>query len=330
MGEEWISAGDIEKYGYCPLSWWLSSEEQEEVDKKLEEGIKKHKEFGDKLGDVKEKEDKSRKLENIILWLAVASSIVSVIGLTLLNPDKYIHQIFLVTSLIWLLAATFLLFLSERGLWKEDSLTAERVILIFAMVATMMAVISLTLYFADFTLARVTQLLSLSWLIGASYWLKHSLSLQSEADKKRKELDVLEGDVKYVDRLKEEAKILTSEKYKIRGRPDYIIEKEGKKVPVEVKTGRVPRGPFFSHILQVAAYCLLLEEEQGEAPPLGIVKYGDKEFEVDYDESLKELLIKKVEEMREAKETGEVHRNHNREGKCLHCSRRDICPERLV
>lgn len=97
-----------------------------------------------------------------------------------------------------------------------------------------------------------------------------------------------------------------------------------------MKTGRVPRGPFFSHILQVAAYCLLLEEEQGEAPPFGIVKYGDKEFEVDYDESLKELLIKKVEEMREAKETGEVHRNHNREGKCLHCSRRDICPERLV
>ncbi|MFO7992085.1 MAG: CRISPR-associated protein Cas4 [Thermoplasmata archaeon] len=330
MGEEWISAGDIEKYGYCPLSWWLSSEEQEVIDKNLEKGIQKHKEFGDKLGDVKEKEERSRKLESIILWLAVASSIVSVIGLTLLNPDEYIHQIFMVTSLIWLLAATFLLYLSERGLWKDESLTAERVILIFAMVATIMAVVSLTLYFADFTLARVTQLLSLSWLIGASYWLKYSLSLQSEADKKRKELDVLEGEVEYIDRLKEESKILASERYKIRGRPDYIIEKEGKKVPVEVKTGRVPRGPFFSHILQVAAYCLLLEEQEGEAPPFGIIKYGEKEFEVDYDESLKELLIKKVEEMREAVETGEVHRNHNREGKCIHCSRREICPERLV
>ncbi|MFP4052087.1 MAG: CRISPR-associated protein Cas4, partial [Thermoplasmata archaeon] len=77
-------------------------------------------------------------------------------------------------------------------------------------------------------------------------------------------------------------------------------------------------------------YCVLIEEEYDTAPPYGIIRYGETEFEIDYDDDLKELLLGKLEDMREAKQTRDIHRNHNRKGKCRNCSRRDLCSESLV
>jgi CRISPR-associated exonuclease Cas4 len=97
-----------------------------------------------------------------------------------------------------------------------------------------------------------------------------------------------------------------------------------------LKTGRVPRGPLFSHILQVVAYCVLVEEEYGKPPPYGIIRYGDTAFEIEYNPDQRSLLLQKLKEMRLAMAKGEAHRNHNRVGKCIHCSRRGVCPERLA
>ncbi len=328
MSEEWISASDIEKFGYCPLSWWLSRED-DITNEDLQRGTEEHNEISEILGEVKDKEETSSRIEPIVLWLAVAASVVSIMGLTLFQPERFMYQILIILSLIWLLAAVFFLYVSETGLFKGDSFTFERIILIFAMVATILGIYSLTLPLSDELFARLAQILSLSWLVGASYWLKRSLTLTEEASQKRKVLDVREGAVKYVDRLKKKAKLLASETHKLRGRPDYILEIDGKNIPVEVKTGRTPKGPFFSHILQIAAYCLLLEETSNR-PSYGIVKYEENEFEIDYDEKLKELLITKLAEMRQLTVSEDVHRNHNREGKCRFCSRRKICPESLV
>lgn len=44
------------------------------------------------------------------------------------------------------------------------------------------------------------------------------------------------------------------------------------------------RGPPLSHRVQVAAYCLLLEEVDGRPPPFGVLRYGDGgEFELPWD-----------------------------------------------
>ncbi|MFO8110650.1 MAG: CRISPR-associated protein Cas4 [Thermoplasmata archaeon] len=330
MDDDWIAAGDIEKYGYCPLSWWLSLEEEEVVNDSLEQGIQDHEEMGDALTEVKKKEKLSKEMENLVLWLAVASTIVSIFGLILLSPEAFQQQIFQSASLIWLLAATFLLYLSDSNLIKDEIFKSERVAVVFAMVATLLTFFALRLRLTDENIARISQIISLMWLVGACYWLKTSLGLENEAKDKRLEFKMAEGNIDYVDEMDDESDLLVSNIFKIRGRPDYIIEKDGKYIPVEVKTGRVPKGPFFSHVLQCAAYCFLVEESFRSTPPHGIIQYGTREFKVDYDSELKKLLLTKVEEMKEILDNGEVHRNHNRPGKCANCSRREICKESLV
>jgi CRISPR-associated exonuclease Cas4 len=60
------------------------------------------------------------------------------------------------------------------------------------------------------------------------------------------------------------------------------------------------------------------------------VKYGQAaEFEVEYGEEQKRLLESMLGKMRDALQTEDVHRNHDRPGKCANCSRREGCPERL-
>lgn len=79
---------------------------------------------------------------------------------------------------------------------------------------------------------------------------------------------------------------LTSERYRLVGTPDELRRRpDGRIVPVEWKSGRAPLGgPHRSHRVQVAAYCLLVEETEGRPPPYGVLRYGDgSEFTVPWD-----------------------------------------------
>lgn len=60
------------------------------------------------------------------------------------------------------------------------------------------------------------------------------------------------------------AEPLRSRRHGIVGKPDYLVEidEQGRKltIPVEVKSRRKPATPYEGHILQLGAYCLLVEE----------------------------------------------------------------------
>ena len=62
---------------------------------------------------------------------------------------------------------------------------------------------------------------------------------------------------------------MSSQVYGLVGRPDELRRSpDGRVVPVEVKSSRgLPPGrpPYFSHVLQVYAYCQIVEDQHGVA-----------------------------------------------------------------
>lgn len=122
---------------------------------------------------------------------------------------------------------------------------------------------------------------------------------------------------------------LFSNRYRLTGRPDYLVRSGRDLIPVEVKSGRAPQQPYPAHILQLAAYCLLIEDQEGRAPPHGILKYEDQAFEVDYTPGLRAELIRALGRLRQDLAARDVHRSHDEAGRCQGCGYRDRCEERL-
>ncbi len=72
---------------------------------------------------------------------------------------------------------------------------------------------------------------------------------------------------------------MSSQVHGLVGRPDELRRSpDGRVVPVEVKSSRGPapgRPPYFSHVLQLYAYCQIVEDRYGAAPPYGLLIYND-------------------------------------------------------
>lgn len=325
---EAFSASELEKFGYCPLSWWLSKNEEDEED--LSEGERRHAKIASEITKISKSEGRAEESESAVLYFAIAATLISVLGLTILQRERAVGEVFVVISLIWLLASSYFLYRAETLATKLDRLLSERVVLGFAMIATVIAIYSVSIaIFEDILLSYVLQVIALGWLIGASYFLYRSMKHLEIAKVKREAYQVRDGRIEFIDDDRIRPKMFVSEKFGLRGRPDYVVLEGEYHIPVEIKTGRTPRGPLFSHILQTAAYCVLLEEEYGKPPPYGILKYGEVEHEIDYTPDLKKLVESKLADMRAARESGVVHRNHGRRMKCVHCSRNAVCPEKL-
>ena len=124
-------------------------------------------------------------------------------------------------------------------------------------------------------------------------------------------------------------KRLYSERFDLSGKPDYLVATRQGLVPVEVKPERTDTEPRESHLLQVLAYCLLIEEAEGKAPPYGLLRYRTETFKVDYNSDTRAYLIGVIEEMRRTREQDEVHRSHQQPGRCRGCAYREVCEESL-
>jgi CRISPR-associated exonuclease Cas4 len=113
------------------------------------------------------------------------------------------------------------------------------------------------------------------------------------------------------------------------GKPDYLVEQNGRLIPVEVKSGRAPEAPYDSHIYQLAAYCLLVEKTMGRRPPYGIIHYQDRDFAVDYTHDLENALLDILAEMRRDEHRNEVARSHESAARCAKCGFRNVCEQKL-
>ena len=134
------------------------------------------------------------------------------------------------------------------------------------------------------------------------------------------------GRVIYSD-LDHPAKALFSKKLGISGKPDYVIsdKRYGGLIPIEIKSGRAAN-PYRNHVLQLAAYCLLVEETYHKPVPYGIIVYSDgKQHKIIFDESLRSDLIGVIKEMKRSMRSGCPTRGHNQLRRCISCSFQASC-----
>jgi CRISPR-associated exonuclease Cas4 len=94
--------------------------------------------------------------------------------------------------------------------------------------------------------------------------------------------------------------LLRSPRYRIAGRPDELRAlPDGRWIPVELKSRATSRAePPASHLIQIATYCLLVEESTGRAPPFGLLRYGDGgEFRIEWSADLRQRVLHLRREM---------------------------------
>jgi CRISPR-associated exonuclease Cas4 len=124
---------------------------------------------------------------------------------------------------------------------------------------------------------------------------------------------------------------LVSHRHQLVGRPDFLIEgRDGVVIPVEAKPLRRASRPYAGDLLQLAAYCVLVEETEGIRPPYGILRYAEQSWEVPFDDALEDRLLARLDEMDEAEELGDAARSHEQAGRCAGCGMREHCDERLA
>lgn len=124
---------------------------------------------------------------------------------------------------------------------------------------------------------------------------------------------------------------LFSARHRLSGKPDYLVRDGEALIPVEVKSGPAPAAPRAGHVLQVAAYCLLVHERFGYRPNHGLVKYDDRQFAVDYTPALEAEVLRVLGAMRAAEaDRAGAHRDHADARRCAACGVREECDERLV
>jgi CRISPR-associated exonuclease Cas4 len=100
----------------------------------------------------------------------------------------------------------------------------------------------------------------------------------------------LSGDVLYSDD-DTTADVLVSDAHRLVGKPDYILEHGGELIPVERKSRKLSTGGAYEgEILQLAAYCLLVEEHYGRSVLSGRLLYQNRSLDVPFDDRLRAKL----------------------------------------
>lgn len=126
-------------------------------------------------------------------------------------------------------------------------------------------------------------------------------------------------------------KPLFSRKYRLTGKPDYIVRDEsGALIPIEVKPTRTASEPRASDTMQLMAYGVLVEQEFGARPTYGLLKYRDHVFQIDFTDDLRAEFSETLQDMRADRRAANVPRSHDDPARCRHCGYREECSERLI
>jgi len=151
-------------------------------------------------------------------------------------------------------------------------------------------------------------------------WLGH---------RQRKRAGIPRGRIVYADTGQVPPKPFYDPALGLAGRPDYLVEHGDLLIPVEIKSSPAPPEPYDSHVLQVAAYCLLVERQTDKRAPYGWLRYQDRQIRIDFTPELEQRLLDLLTEMRRAERRGLPERSHQSPARCRACGYRALCDQRL-
>jgi CRISPR-associated exonuclease Cas4 len=140
------------------------------------------------------------------------------------------------------------------------------------------------------------------------------------------------GRVVYLDTaaLRRPEGALFSANFGLTGRPDYLVNQGGRIIPIEVKSSAAPAAPHPSHIYQLAAYALLIEEHFRQRPAYGILKYKDRTLQIPFTPQMMDSVHSLIEEMRADIPSKNLDRSHVERARCAACGFRDSCDQSLA
>ena len=363
-----VSASDLERHAYCPLSWSLARDGKTGRGDAIIAGREKHAEIHMKMEGFKEKQNQLKRALIIWSWwftivIIFISDAIIFTTITDTRTPIDIARYLTILSLIWLGLGLLAIYLPWRkwiGISNFDSSELEeihnlgnnaidptfepfgfiggwgqggRVEAGLLMGATIFGLHAIGLMWAADKQQAGFILVSVAmlWTLLASWQLQRALLADNALEVARIDAGVdVDMDVAYSDD-DATAGLLIDEDIGLRGRPDQIVIVEGEFIPVEQKTGKIPERPHKSHKMQLLAYLHLVEATTDRKPPYGVLRYGSQNLHtILWDDENKHSLFSAVKEIQRLMSEGGAERNHNRKGKCRSCSRRYACDSSLV
>ena len=363
-----VSASEIERYTYCPVSWRLAKEGAAGVGEAITSGIDKHKEIHQEMNDFQASMIKLRR--ELLIWswwfgiiIAFAIDAIAFVYIDdLMNSPIEMAKILSMWSVSFLGAAILSIVIPWRNWLNMEPSISEIETMYKSFEATgleptwnpigflggwfsggkteaglLLSTIVIGLHAIALAAADnrsqagfILVVTAFVWTFIATWQLQKSLFAENEMIANRNKAGLEEGtDIVYSDDDKSSG-LLQDTNTGLRGRPDQIVIIDGEFIPVEQKTGRVPKKPHQSHRLQLLAYISLVETNTKKAPPYGVLKYSEKDaHQVFWDKHAKELLHTTIKEVQKLMVEGGAKRNHERGGKCRNCSRRHACEQSL-
>ena len=172
-------------------------------------------------------------------------------------------------------------------------------------------------------------MVTLAFLVAFAFVL--ALLVWAQAGRKIARSGIPEGRLLFQDADRRQLyRPLVSLRYGLTGKPDYLVETAEGLVPVEIKSRDSVRArPYASEIAQLTAYCVLVEDATGGAPPYAIIQYANRSCRIPYTRQAREGVLQVIEEMHSAQQSQSVHRSHAQPGRCRACGFREDCEERI-
>jgi CRISPR-associated exonuclease Cas4 len=116
-------------------------------------------------------------------------------------------------------------------------------------------------------------------------------------------------------------------RYPLSGKPDYVVlSPESVPIPVELKLSIESEEAQSHHVMQLAAYFVILEDLYAQPPSYGLLRYANKDFTILYTDALKRKVVRRLAEMERCNEHRPPALAQQLPSKCHVCPFQPVCP----